>query len=490
MKVLSLILVAIFCGATSFAQNEEDALRYSQTFFGGTARNQGTAGALSALGGDFSNASQNPAGLGRMTKSNFSITQNLEINSMTSDFYGNARKDLIAKYNWSNISYVKAYELNPNKFKNWYSVQIGIGMSRIKSFNQDYAYQGDADSSVLHSFIQEAEGTSESNIYNWHPFTAGLAYDTYAIDPGPNNTYTTDFTSGKAVHDRTINRTGGITEYNVLTLSGNYANKLMLGASFNYQRIKYSEEFTHAESFTDSALWIQGINYTGSLDITGNGFNARIGAIYTPIEQLRIGAAIETPTWMMMQDFWMNNMTTDTDEGQKFIDPTNVPTGSYKYNIRTPFKANVSAAAVIKKFGSVGAEVEFVDYSHAKLSDKPLTNSPYSFNDENAQIDNIYRSVLNLKIGVEGRFTKQLYGRLGFAQYGSPYKSTSGNNLSPTRFYTLGAGYNFGIIYLDLAYVMQSRNEDYYAYDPTINGSLANISINNSQILFSIGARF
>jgi hypothetical protein len=490
MKSLSLLLVTILCGATSFAQNEEDALRYSQNYFGGTARNQGSAGALSALGGDFSNASQNPAGLGRLTKSNFSITQNVEVNNMTSDFYGNAKKESYLQYNWSNISYVKAYELNPNKFNNWYAVQIGIGMNRIKSFNQDYAHQGQADSSILHSFINEAEGTPEDNIYSWHAFSAGLAYDTYAIDPGPNNTYTTDFDSGKAIHDRTTRRSGGITEFNVLTASGNYANKLMVGASFNYQRIKYSETFIHKETFTDDSLWIRSIDYQGQLDISGHGFNAKVGLIYTPVDQLRIGVAIETPTWIMMQDYWWNDMETDTDDGLRVVDPLNKPTGSYKYNIRTPFKANISIAGIIKKYGSIGAEVEFVDYSHAKLSDKALSQAPYSFNDENAQIENIYRSVLNLKIGAEARFTKQFYGRLGFANYGSPYKSTSGNNLSPTRFYTLGAGYNFGIVYLDAAYVLQTRNEDFYAYDPTINGSLANVSVNNSQIVFSIGARF
>lgn len=485
-----ILLVTLLLGATSFAQNEEDALRYSLTYFGGTARNMGYAGAMSALGGDFSNAAQNPAGLGRMTKSNFSFTQNIEVNHVNTDFFSENTKATQAKYNFSNISYVKAYELNPNKFKNWYSVQFGIGMTRVKSFNQDMEYTGTTDSSILHSFIAEANGTPEDRIYDWHPFSAALAYETYAIDPGPNNTYTTQFNSGQAIQNRRINRTGGINEFNVLTVSGNYANKLLVGASFNFLRVKYSEFSKHEETYTDDSLWINSIDYRSQLDIEGNGLNARIGLIYMPKPEFRIGVAIETPTFFMMQDYWWNDMVTQTDDGERNIDPINKPTGSYKYNVTTPFKANASFAALIKNYGSIGAEVEFVDYAGAKLADKRFADSPYDFDTENQQIDNIYRSVLNAKIGLEARFTKQFYGRLGYAFYGSPYTKTSGNNRTPVQFITAGGGYNFGVVYLDFAYVLQKRNEDYYAYDPNINGSMSNMNVTNSRIVFSIGARF
>lgn len=472
-----------------FAQNEDDALRYSETYFGGTARNAGYAGALSALGGDFANAGQNPAGLGRLTKSNFSFTQNIEVNHSNGRFGNNVTTDIFPKYNWSNMSYVKAYDLNPNKFKNWYAVQIGLGFSRVKSYNQTYNYSGVADSSILHSFIREANGTPSGDIYNYHPFTAGLAYDTYTIDPAANDTYTTQADPGGITHRRALERTGGITEYNVMTVSGNYANKLLVGASFNYLRSNFSETFTHTEDFADSS-WVHSIDYTGTLDIKGNGINARVGLIYMPIPQIRVGAAIETPTMYWMQDYWTNDMESMTDDGAKFVDPQFVPTGSYEYRVRTPFKANASFAAVLKKFGSIGAEVEYVDYGNAKLSSRNFSNAFYSFDAENTQIDNIYRSVLNVKVGVEARISKQIYGRAGFAHYGTPYKSTSGNNLVGRRFITAGAGYNFGVWYVDMAYVLQMKSEDYYAYDPTIEGSRSTFDFNNSRILVSLGARF
>ncbi len=489
LKNTIILTLSLVLGVTMYAQNEDDALRYSETFFGGTARNMGYAGALSAMGGDFSNATQNPAGLGRLTKSNFSFTQNVEVNQGSAQFGNNISRSVQAKYNWSNFSYVKAYELNPNKFKNWYAVQIGLGFNRIKSFNQKYNYEGVADSSILHSFIREAEGTYPEDIYNYHPFTAGLAYDTYAIDPAGSNTYSTQAQAGGIFHRRSLERTGGMNEFNLLTVSGNYGNKLLVGASFNYLRIRFNESFTHSEDFADSS-WVESLDYTGSLNIKGNGMTARFGLIYMPIPQLRIGAAVETPSIYWMNDYWTNDMETETKDGPKFVDPQFVPTGSYEYRVRTPFKVNFSAATVIKKFGSIGAEVEYVDYGNAKLSSRNFSTSFYSFNAENTQIDNIYRSVLNVKIGLEARINNQLYARGGFAHYASPYKESSGNSTIGRRFITAGAGYNFGGWYIDMAYVLQMVTEDYYAYDPTIEGSKSTFDFNNSRILFSVGARF
>ena len=74
-----IIALTVLSAGHLHAQNEEDALRYSMTYFGGSARNMATGGALSAMGGDFSYAAQNPAGLGRFTKSNVSFTPYLEL---------------------------------------------------------------------------------------------------------------------------------------------------------------------------------------------------------------------------------------------------------------------------------------------------------------------------------------------------------------------------------------------------------------------------
>jgi long-subunit fatty acid transport protein len=371
---------------------------------------------------------------------------------------------------------------------------MGLGYNRIRSFEDRFHYTGTADSSIIHSFIKEANGTNDSLIFDAFPFGAGLAYDVYAMDPHPTvpNSYTTAFSSGQAVHNREVIRKGGMAEYN-FSMSGNYGNKLFVGGSLNATRVRYSEDFTHRETYTGAdSLWLNSTQYTGSLDIKGWGYNVRAGLIFLPTDWIRIGLAAQTPTYYVLKDFWTNNMSANTDDPEipnKTVSPEFVPTGSYDYRLRTPFKANASLGLVLKKVASIGAEVEYVDYAGSSLSSKRFSSAPYAFTVENQQIDNLYRSVFNVKAGVEARINPQTYVRGGFAYYPSPYKSSSGNVQYPTTFYTGGLGYNFGSFYVDAAFVLKKLQQDYYAYDPTLSGSRALIDVKNSQYLLTLGFR-
>ncbi len=493
MKKLIYLGVILLSSSLTYGQNEEDALRYSQLYFGGSARNMSMAGAMSALGGDYSNVLSNPAGLARFKRSNFATSFSLENPTSKGTFYGTNinERGLAAKYN--SLSYIKAYNMDPNKYSNWFGLTMGLGYNRIQTFEDRFRYSGTADSSIIHSFINEANGTPDSLIYDAFPFGAGLAYDVYAMDPtgGSSNTYVTQFNAGQAVHDRTIKRKGGMSEYN-LTMSGNYANKLFIGGSVNMTRVKYSENYEHNEAYTVDSLWLNSIRYTGDLEIKGWGYNVRAGIIILPTDWIRIGIAAQTPTLFFLKDYWSNNMSANTDDTsfpEKTISPGNIPTGNYNYKVRTPFRASASIGLVLKKLGSIGGEVEFVDYTGASLSDKRYSPAPYSFSTENSQIENIYRSVVNFKIGIEARVRKQAYVRGGFAYYPSPYKESSRNVQYPSIFYTGGLGYNFGTFYMDAAFVLKTLKQDYYAYDSSINGSHAELDIKNSRYMLTLGFR-
>jgi hypothetical protein len=75
-RLFPLFIIGIACIQAS-AQNQVDALRYSQIYPGGTARSTAMGGAFGALGGDFYSASLNPAGLGVYRSSEFTFTPEL-----------------------------------------------------------------------------------------------------------------------------------------------------------------------------------------------------------------------------------------------------------------------------------------------------------------------------------------------------------------------------------------------------------------------------
>lgn len=489
------IIISLLVGSAGFlnAQNEEDALRYSQELLGGTARNMSMAGAMTALGGDYSSTLKNPAASGRFSKSNFSFTSFVENNNSDATFQDVTWSNSMTNFKLGNISYLKAYNLNPNKYNGWAGVQLGLGYNRKQSFNQSFNYSGESPGSIVDYFISEAGNNSVNSIKNKFGYSSGLAYENYVIDPyytneDSNEVYYSSGAVGKSKHTRSVQSEGGMGELN-FSLSGNYKNKLLVGGSINVVTLNYDTQFAHKETFSDENTWITELDYTGYLEVNGSGVNARVGMIYIPYEFLRIGASIETPTRLAITEQSDNAIKNQTTSGT--FDYTLLPPNISEFVVRTPMRANFSLGLASKKIGSIGAELEYVNYAATYM--KSNTDNPsafYSYIDENDQIKNLYRSTVNIKVGAEARVNNQLYLRAGYALFGSPYKPEKGVFDKSLSTVTGGIGYNFGDVYLDFAAVMQSKTSQHFAYSPEIAGSTSVVKNNKKQFVLSLGYRF
>src|SRR5438046_2391525 len=93
----NILALIIFVAGNVSAQSDIDALRYSQNSLAGTARFVSMGGAFSALGGDFSTLSSNPAGIAVYRKSEFSISPSFFKEKSQSDYRGKSTSD--NKYN-------------------------------------------------------------------------------------------------------------------------------------------------------------------------------------------------------------------------------------------------------------------------------------------------------------------------------------------------------------------------------------------------------
>ena len=107
MKRISIIILAAFTLFSGlFGQNVDDALRYSQVFYGGTARFMSMGGAFTALGGDLSSLSQNPAGIGVFRASEMSVTPQLNYINSEAGFHGNTSSDYLYNFNLGQAGFV------------------------------------------------------------------------------------------------------------------------------------------------------------------------------------------------------------------------------------------------------------------------------------------------------------------------------------------------------------------------------------------------
>src|SRR5689334_11005278 len=87
MKKIIFIVTIMSFGLNGFAQDFIDnALLFSRTRPGGSARIQALGGAQTSLGGDYSSGFSNPAGLGMFNRSEFTITPSVNFSKISSNY--------------------------------------------------------------------------------------------------------------------------------------------------------------------------------------------------------------------------------------------------------------------------------------------------------------------------------------------------------------------------------------------------------------------
>ncbi len=466
MKKTFAILILTLFSATMFAQNENDALRYSLINYSGTARFMGMSGAYGALGANFSSLSQNPAGIGLYRKSEFSITPVLSSNNSESNYIGSMNSDARTTLYLANIGYVMSIKLNENNASHLKQIQFGFGMNRQAMFNNRTLINGvnsASDSTLMMKYRDDAD-YSGSDRANLDDFGAGLAYDANLLYMDNNGIWQVDMPYGPLQQTKSIETRGGITE-TVISAGTNFDDKLFMGITFGFPHINYQEESTYTEK-DDNNLSADLKSYTRTeyLNTKGTGFNFKFGFIYKPVDYIRIGGALHTPTaYNDMHDSYGATMTSNFDLPPISGNPStrfdaSSPDGNYDYKITTPMRALGSLAFIIGQHGLLSADYEHIDYSSARLR-----ASDYTFQDENNTIRTTYTTANNFRFGTEWKAGMFAF-RGGYSIYGSPYQNEGMSGLGSRTGYSLGFGIQEKAYFLDFSYNHMSSKDLYYIY--------------------------
>jgi hypothetical protein len=493
MKRISLIVLAglsLFTGI--FAQNVDDALRYSQIFYGGTARFMSMGGAFTALGGDMSTLSQNPAGLGVYRSSEitlspqlFHINTNAGFNGITSDYL----------YNFNlNQAGIVSNIISNNTETGLITLNFGYSFNKTNNLNQSIRIQGKNNSSSMADYWS---GISQGTFYKDLSGAEGIAYDAWIIDTLTGSgarSYGTVFSNygdnPPSVYGQNVRRlisNDGYTGEHAISVGGNYSNKLFFGATFGINSLRYTSHYEHYES-TDAAMpsRFKNFTYTDHYENKGTGYSFKLGAILKPIETIRIGVAFHSPTWYRINEYFYEDITSNFTDGGKY-EFSNDPL-RYQYALATPFRILTGIAVQIKKFALLSADYEFVDYSIAKFSQ---TGDGYDYSVKNMNIKNSLKSTSNIRVGGEFRLNK-LYLRGGYGYYGKAFKPGEDNqNLDYTSF-SLGAGFREQNISIDFGYTNFRYSSVYVLYP--LEGNLApatsNLSTVENMFTLTMGYKF
>ncbi len=505
-----LAIVAVAVTTKAAAQDPAEAYNLSNTTVQGTARSIGFGGALGSIGGDFSAISVNPAGLGVYRSSELSFTPSLKINSSSSVFQGETSNDNNARITINNFGIVLTEAPKGKRYerRSWKAVSFALGMNRIADFNHDYNYQGNNNTSSA-SLAFEADANHYPGNVSTPGTLAYTGYNAYLINIPLNNYYTAVPFAGGIRQTNAIQERGGISEY-LMSLGGNYREKLLLGATIGIDNMNYTRSSNYTESILAGNTYnpqnFQSFTYNNQLNITGIGANLKIGAIYKITDFLRIGAALHTPTIYGMHEYTdYGIISKESGLTHSFSTANLLPVQAADYTFISPLKSVLSASVIIKKWGFITADYEYVDYSSMKYyyttgydSTRGLSYQQEA-NEMNQRIKGAYQSASNLRIGAEIKLTKYFMVRGGFGYYGNPYKA--GYTSMERMDISAGVGFRSKNFFADLGMVNssykfseQAYNDIDYAHVATANtgaaSPVADVKYTMNNIALTLGVKF
>ena len=553
----------------SSAQSAIDGYRFSQPDLKGTARFMSMGGAFGALGGDISAISVNPAGLGVYRRNEVSVSLNLDVQNSTSEAQGFRNTQGSTKFLFQNAGGVASWNLASSVMPNF---NFAFYYNKAASFNARYAGAIPKLSNSLTNYIAgicNTEGVTVGDVtstdyfdpYNPNdggyaaPWLSILGYDSYFITPtgaedNPNWKGQWGYnTSGTGAFD--VLTSGAVNEYNI-AFGGNFANKVFWGLDFGIVDMDYAMTAVWGEQLENavvdnysgtSAAWTMTNRYTAN----GTGFNVKVGLIYRPIQEFRLGLSFASPTWYSIDESYIAGTNFNYGIDVPDMQQTNAVTnggywGTNSYNFRTPWRLTLSAAGVIGRKLIVSADFDWQKYNKMRFYESGGGYYDYGYDDDyypdwdwpfyapsagmqkaspsilnndpwyatNNDIETYYQSTTTLRLGAEYRITPRFSVRVGYSHVSSPVRKeakdgsmtiyTSGTMPNyrmdnSTNYYTCGLGYNFNNFFIDGAYVHKRMNSEYHAYtpdpvNPQIPSPTSKLTLSNNQIVLTAGVKF
>lgn len=434
-KVLLILLLAYSLSPIAYSQ---DVQRFADRSTIGTARYVGMGGAMTAIGGDPSAAMVNPAGLGVYRRSEISVSIDETIDNTqqvgSNDTYQRTRfaaPQISAIWAWGNSQKQRGLVYNNFMFS----------LNRLANFNRDIVVKGAGMGMVptICNITNDEGGVSEEFLVNkpWDNVEIGwlsiLGYEAYLIDPIENNKWkpAVDFTDGSL----SISETGTSDQY-TLSWAGNISNQWYIGIGLNIPTINYTKHTSLREENKQNS---SSAELKSMFHVSGVGVSGSFGLIYRPIQALRIGASLQTPTILSLSRQSTGDMYS-TIAGQKY-EVLTPESGVMDIDIASPLRTSVSVAGQMGKIGLIAVQY---DYAHS----------------------NEMEDIHTLRMGAEAQVTRGLFLNAGYVYESSFMKEDPkwllGYNeirtdmdyryTAATQYASAGIGYRSDVVVAQLAY--------------------------------------
>ena len=272
-----IVLISLLLGRVGVGSLfSQDYTRLSERTIIGTARYVGMSGAMTAIGGDPSAVTDNPAGLGLYRRAEAMVTMDIGIDKALQTGQDQAGKTI--RFSLAQASAV--FSLGDfSKDDGLIAYNFMISYKRHRTFSRDFFGYG-KNGAALAPLLASADVEWDIDIPSY------LTYDSNALR---------------------LSERGQVNEFG-LDWAMNYSNKLYFGLGLRIHSYSLTEDALYQEVY--GTEWLYNKSYVSH---SGVGVGVAAGFIYRPLSWLRLGLAIHTPTIGSLRTSTDGKLQTMTD---------------------------------------------------------------------------------------------------------------------------------------------------------------------------------
>lgn len=434
MKKVFCIVSCAAMALSAAAQTVNDALNISDNNYYGTARTVGMGNAVTAIGGDLGTVSINPAGSAVAGYSQISITPGLTFSVTNASFapsalqpapqiYGADSKVVKTRFTVPNIGFMMRLEtgykygvravtfgLVSNSTNNFVSGMSAGGLNTITSITGAFAAfattNADGLGRKMPGDVLHYSAPFSTN-YNWNyvaSYWGGLINYNKDSEEYFGSAESVTMNDGRYVYyvkgdlrQRYNTLATGTKNDIVFNLGFDINDNVFVGANIGIPAAvyRYNQDFYEnaaSDPVTDFVVtpeyigsngkYVKGptttfdeavYQYSMTEDVTG--FYGKFGVIVLPTDNLRIGAAVRTPTIYNVRETWQ--VQTDSYfvgfDGKTTHENSYSPVGEYRYRLVGPYSINAGLAYTFGSRGLLSVDYEMTDFSTMRYGTRTVS---------------------------------------------------------------------------------------------------------------------
>lgn len=345
-------------------------------------------------------------------------------------------------------------------------------------------------------------GDTDDPSYYWRYRATTEGYSNTG-EKDANGNYIYDiFLAGPLNQAYSRNITG--SKYDVLFNVGfNFGDTFFVGANLGVTSLNYNYDECYKEAAENPSAFEIDFGDKGktcfsdyrtrySYTADGSGVFGKIGFLWRPVDGLRVGAAVQTPTIMEINERWRQDVNVNYTDAS-FNGSAKTPEGDYSYRLRSPYRLNAGAAFTFAGMALVSADYEMTDYSTMKFMSKDGGWSNDTFSSLNDQIRNCMGVSHMVRVGAEFKPLPEIAVRAGYNFTTTPEYVYEGNSKTKLNdrinAFSVGLGYSSnGSFFADIAARMTMLADEYISPYADYLSDLASPMILNKRDIYNVTA--